>query len=177
MILCIIRPYSEKDFDDYANTLLETWPCNNVKEARENASIAAKKARENQNVELWVAEVEGKAVGFILLEYTRVWGHRGESFDQEAVCIDWLDVHPGFQERRIAGQLLSKAQERGRARGLRLLFMHTSVKNLAMINFASKNGFKFEKYLKDFWGEGSGNAFLLTKEIAACANREGFEKE
>lgn len=61
----------------------------------------------------------------------------------------------------------AKAEERGRARGLRLLFMHTSVQNLAMINFASTNCFKFEKYLKEFWGEGSGDAFLLTKEIAA----------
>lgn len=37
-----------------------------------------------------------------------------------------------------------------------------------MINFASKNGFKFEKYLKEFWGEESGDAFLLTKEITAA---------
>ena len=96
-------------------------------------------------MELWVAEVEGRAVGFILLEFTRVWGHRGEAFDEEAVCIDWLVVHPGFQGGGIAGKLLSKAEERGRARGLRLLFMHTNVKNLAMINFASKNCFKFEK--------------------------------
>lgn len=164
---CILRPYSEKDFDDYAKTLLETWPCDNMKETRLNASLAVKRTKENKNVELWVAEVDGRAVGFVLIEFTRFWSHRGEAFDQEAVYIDWLDVHPSFQGRGIAKQLLSKAEEIGRGRGFRLLFMHTNVQNLAMINFASKNCFKFEKYLKEFWGKGSGDAFLLTKEIAA----------
>ena len=45
---CVLRPYLEKDFDDYAKTLLETWPCENIEEASGNASLAAKKARENK---------------------------------------------------------------------------------------------------------------------------------
>jgi len=32
------------------------------------------------------------------------------------------------------------------------------------VNFASKNGFKFAKHLKEFWGEGTGDAFLLVKD-------------
>jgi len=34
-----------------------------------------------------------------------------------------------------------------------------------MINFASKNGFKFARHLEEFWGRGAGEAFLLTKVV------------
>jgi len=112
-----------------------------------------------------VADVEGRAVGFMLMGFTKVWGHKGEAFEQEAVGIDWFDVHPDFQDKGVGRELLRKAEERGRENGIRLLFMHTAVKNLSMINFASKNGFKFAKYLEEFWRKGTGDAFLLVKEL------------
>jgi len=127
--------------------------------------MAVKRVKDNTKSEIWVAEVEGRAVGFMLLEFTKVWGHKGEAFEEEAVGIDWFDVHPGFQRKGIGKELLRKAEDRGRERGLRLLFTHTSVRNLAMINFASRNGFKFDKYLEEFWGKGTGDAFLLVKEL------------
>jgi len=119
----------------------------------------------NKKEKIWVAEVAGKAVGFILIGFTKVWGHKGESFENEAVGVDWFDVHPDYQRKGIARELLRKAEERGRENRLHQLFMHTSVKNLAMINFASKNGLKFARYLEEFWGKGIGDAFLLTKDL------------
>ena len=160
----VIRSYSDRDFDDYANTILKTWPCEDIREARENVTAAVKRMKEGKE-ELWVAEMDGKAAGFISLEFTTVWGHKGEAFEEEAVGIDWFDVSPAFQGRGIGRELLLWAEQKGRERGLRLLFMHTSVKNLGMINFASKNGFRFSEYLRDFWGEGTGDAFLLTKRL------------
>jgi ribosomal protein S18 acetylase RimI-like enzyme len=153
------------DFDDYADTLLKTWPCENIAEARKSVAMAVKRTRENENEELWTVEVEGRAVGFMLLEFTKIWGHTGEAFEEASLCIDWFDIHPDFQGRGIGRELLQKAEDRGRRKGLKLLFMHTSVHNLAMVNFASRNGFRFDKYLKDFWGEGTGDAFLLTKRL------------
>jgi len=127
--------------------------------------MAVKRVKDSENEEIWVAEVEGGAVGFILLGFTKVWGHMGEAFDEEAVGVNWFDVHPDFQNRGIGGALLRKAEERGREKGLHKVFMHTSVKNLSMINFASRNGFTFAKYLTEFWGQGTGDAFLLVKEL------------
>jgi len=69
-----------------------------------------------------------------------------------------------FNAKELVGNCF-EGQRRGKERGLHRLFMHTSVKNLAMINFASKNGFKFIKYIEEFWGEGTGDAFLLVKEL------------
>jgi len=106
-----------------------------------------------------VAEIDGRAVGFMLLVFTKVWGHKGETFEEEAVGIDWLDVHRDFQRKGISGQMLRKREKRPNH-----LFMHVAVKNLAMINFASKNGFKFAKYSEEFWGKGTDDAFLLIKE-------------
>jgi ribosomal protein S18 acetylase RimI-like enzyme len=127
-------------------------------------AAVVKRAKEGKE-ELWVAEAEGRAVGFMSIEFTKIWGHAGEAFDEKAVGIDWLDVSPDFQRKGVGSELLLKAEERGKERGLGLLFMHTSVENRGMINFASKNGFEFSEHLKDFWGEGTGDAFLLTKRL------------
>jgi ribosomal protein S18 acetylase RimI-like enzyme len=161
----LIRPYTDADFEPYAETLLRTWPLDNIEDARETVTKAVERVKTNGKEEIWVAEFEGKPAGFILLDFTKIWGHEGESFENEAVCIDWFDVNPEFQRKGIAKELLLKAEERGNDRGLHQVFMHTSVDNLPMINFASKNGFRFEKYLKGFMGNGTGDAFLLIKEL------------
>jgi len=163
MVLSKIRPYSDRDFDDYAETLLRTWPCESVQEARDNVAIALGRTREGE--ELWVAEVDGRAVGFMLLEFTRIWGHKGEVFEGKACCIDWFDVNPESQRKGIGKELLQWAEARAKERGLHRLFAHTAVTNLAMVNFASKNGFKFAKHLEEFWGKGTGDAFLLVKDL------------
>jgi len=160
-----VRPFSHRDLDDYADTLLRTWPCEDIEEARKNVAMAVKRTKDDKNSEIWVAEIDGRAVGFMLLAFSKVWGHKGETFEEEAVSIDWLDVNPDFQPKGISGQLLRKAQERGREKRINRLFMHAVVKNLAMINFASKNGLKFAKNLEEFWGKGTDDAFLLTKEL------------
>ena len=162
---CVVRPYLEKDFEDYANTLLKTWPCENLQEARQNVTMAVNRTRANVNEEIWAAEVEGKAVGFMLLGFTKVWGHKDEAFNNEAVGIDWFDVHPDFQRKGIGNRLLRKAEERAKDKKLSSIFMHTSTRNLEMINFASRNSFRFVKYLKEFWGKGTEDAFLLVKEL------------
>ncbi len=127
--------------------------------------MAVNRTRAKENEEIWVAEVEGKAVGFMLLGVTKVWGHKGEAFKSEAVGIDWFDVHPDFQRKGIGNRLLRKAEERAIDKKLSHIFMHTSTRNLEMINFASKNGFSFVKYFKEFWGKGTEDAFLLVKEL------------
>ena len=161
----MIRPYKDTDFDDYAETLLRTWPCDDIQEARNNVEQAIKRVETNKNEEIWVAEVDGKAVGFILMGFTRVWGRKGESFEEEAVGIDWFDANPDYQGKSISTKLLHKAEEKAREKGLHTLFMHTSTRNLAIINFAARNGFKFQMYLDEFWGKGTDDAFLLVKEI------------
>jgi ribosomal protein S18 acetylase RimI-like enzyme len=155
----------DKDFEIYAKTLLKTWPCEDIQEARQNVTMAVSRIKESEDEEIWVGEVEGKAVGFMLLEFTKVWGHKGETFNDEAAGIDWFDVHPDFQRRGVGSHMLRKAEERAKENRLSRLFMHASTKNLKMINFASRNGFRFARYLKEFWGKETDDAFLLVKDL------------
>jgi len=173
LISCTIRPYSDKDFDDYAGTLVRTWPCEDIHEARQNVEMATRRVKVSKNEEIWVAELDGRAIGFVLFAFSAIWGQHGEAFDEEAVGIDWFDVHPDFQRKGIGRRLLQKAEERGRERGLRLIFLHTSTHNLVMMNFASKNGFRFEKFLKEFWSKGTEDAYLLVKRLRTCSSDIG----
>jgi ribosomal protein S18 acetylase RimI-like enzyme len=127
--------------------------------------MAVNRVKKSKDEEIWVAEVEGKAVGFMLLGFTKVWGHKGEAFNDKTLGIDWFDVHPDFQRKGIGSCLLRKAEEIAKEKKISCLFMHTSTQNLKMINFASKNGFKYVKYLKEFWGNGTEDAFLLIKDL------------
>ncbi|MGQ9513735.1 MAG: hypothetical protein ACUVTL_01565 [Thermoproteota archaeon] len=47
MVRCVVRPYVEGYFDDYAETLLRTWPCEHVHEARNEVALALKQAGED----------------------------------------------------------------------------------------------------------------------------------
>ncbi|MGQ9513736.1 MAG: hypothetical protein ACUVTL_01570 [Thermoproteota archaeon] len=40
-------------------------------------------------------------------------GRGGEAFEEEGICIDWLDVHPNFQCKGIEKALLQKAEAMG----------------------------------------------------------------
>lgn len=161
----VVRQYKDGDLEDYANVLVRTWPLDNVQEARESIQKEVNKTKTDKKNEIWVAEIGGRAVGFITIAFTRFWGNSGESFGNEGVGIDWFDVNPDFQRKGIGKNLIRKTEERGREMKLSMIFMNTSVKNLSAINFASVNGFRFEKYVEDFWGKGTGDAFLLVKDL------------
>jgi len=159
-----IRPYLDRDFDDYAQTLLRTLPCKNMNEARENVEIILKRVKERE--ELWVAVLDEQAVGFALLDFTSVWGRNGESYEDEGVCVDWLDVHPAFQRKGIGLALIRKAEERGRERLLSRIFMHTSVDNAAMLCLSEKSAFSVARRLVLRWGDTDKDGVLLEKELS-----------
>jgi len=160
-----IRLFADRDFEDYAETLMRTWPCDDIEEARESVGIGVERARDSPDEEIWVAETGGRAVGFMILGFTKVWGNEGESFEETGVCVHWFDVHPEYQRRGIGQGLLNKARKRGRENRLGCIFMHTAVDNLPMVNLAAKNAFRFERLLKGFYKEGTSDAFLLVKGL------------
>ena len=160
-----VRRFSKRDFDDYAETLLRSWPCDDIEEARENVHMAVEQAERGEEYELWVAEFDRRAKGFMLLEFTRTWGRKGESFREKAAGINWLDVHPDSGRRGLGTSLVRKAVLRAKAKSLRRVFMHTAVTNLRAIYFATRNGFTLRRHLREFWGKGTADAFLLVLEV------------
>ena len=160
----IIRRFVERDTDDYASTLLRTLPCESIEEARDDVNIVL--GRVDGGEELWVAELDGHAVGFALLEFTRFWGDESEAFQEEGICIDWLDVHPNFQRLGVGKALLSKTEERAREKGLQRVFMHTFVDNDPMLRFSEKTGFRLTRRMKLRWKDGARDGFLMEKILA-----------
>jgi len=51
---CTIRPYVDKDFDGYAETLLKTFPCEDIREARQNVRMAVERIKENEKRSGWL---------------------------------------------------------------------------------------------------------------------------
>jgi ribosomal protein S18 acetylase RimI-like enzyme len=135
-----IRRYEERDFRTYVGTLEKTTSWGDEAEAE----LAARIEKMTEKDEIWVAEVDAKAVGFMILTPN----------DDGTLEIDWLDVHPEFQRRKVATHLVAKAPEVARAKEIKALSVHTSVENKKMLAFLKRNGFGVFKRIPDFYGKG-----------------------
>lgn len=135
-----IRRYEERDFGAYVDTLEKTTSWGDDAEEE----LAARIQKMTDKDEIWVAEADGKAVGFMILTPN----------DDGTLEIDWLDVYPDFQRRGIATNLVAKAEEIAEARKAGALSVHTWMENTKMLAFLKKNGFELSKTIVDFYGEG-----------------------
>lgn len=145
-----IRQYRKTDYDDYAQTLLLTLPCDDLDEAKENVDVLLVRASKD-NGELWVAESGKKSVGFMLLAFDEKEGF---------VEIDWLDIHPQHKKQSIGTNLVLKAESRARVRNCLTLGITTTSSNVGMQNFATQRGFEEFERIKEFWGEGTVDAVI-----------------
>jgi len=135
-----IRRYEERDFKAYVSTLEKTTSWRD--EAEEE--LAARIQKMTEKDEIWVAETDAKAVGFMILTLN----------DDGTLEIDWLDVHPEFQRKGVATNLVEKAEGIAKTRKVEALSVHTSVENTKMIAFLKMNGFTVFKRIPDFYGKG-----------------------
>jgi ribosomal protein S18 acetylase RimI-like enzyme len=147
--------YEESDSEDYARTLLLTLPCDDMNEARKNVQLIMERISKDLR-ELWVAEVNDRPAGFMLLEF--------EPLDKN-VEIDWFDIHPDNQRHGVGTLLVQKAEERAREAHYQTITLHTASSNEKMRNFAKKTGFEEIKQLPQFWGEGTEDAYLFSKSV------------
>ncbi len=157
------RRYEDDDFNDYVSVLERTWPL-----SREDAEETIRKRLESlseKNEQIWTAEIDRKAVGFMLI-YTENPPCPPEfGLEGEWLVIDWLDIHPSFQRKGLGTLLLKTAEQSARDKSISSIYLVTAANNEKMLNFSRKNGFTIRKSMRDFWGKGTGDAFLLTKHI------------
>jgi ribosomal protein S18 acetylase RimI-like enzyme len=145
-----IRRYEDRDFAEYASTLEKTTSWG--KEARDELGAMLAKANKEQ---IWVAEVDRRAVGFMILTLN----------DDDSLEVDWLDVHPSFQSMGVGTLLVKKAVKIAKARKMQALSVHTWPTNEKMINFSSKNGFEIFERITNFYGKRK-DAIRLKKRIS-----------
>jgi ribosomal protein S18 acetylase RimI-like enzyme len=103
---------------------------------------------------VWVAEVDSRGVGFMILVPNK----------DGSLEIDWLDVHPNFQGMGVGTSLVEKAIKIARSKKLQSLSVHTWENNKKMIGFSFKNGFEVFERIRDFYGKGR-DALRLKKRI------------
>ena len=136
-----IRRYEKRDFRAYVSTLEKTTNWGNKAEQE----LVARIQKMTEKDEIWVAEADAQAVGFMILSPN----------DDGTLEIDWLDVDPDFQRKAIATSLAAKAAEIAKAKNIEALSVHTSVENKNMIAFLKRNGFEVFERITDFYGEGN----------------------
>jgi ribosomal protein S18 acetylase RimI-like enzyme len=144
-----IRRYESRDFVDYVATLEKTtrWgrQARNELEARLEKSTGKDK--------IWVAEINARAVGFMIL----VPNNDG------SLEVDWLDVHPNFQRMGIGTLLIKKAARVAKAKKLQALSIHTRATNEKVISFSFRNGFEVFERIKHFYGKGKEAIHFLKR--------------
>jgi ribosomal protein S18 acetylase RimI-like enzyme len=145
-----IRPYENRDFNSYVQTLERTTELGNEAEQELRARIEKMTSEE----EIWVAETDKRPVGFMIL-----------SPNQDGTLeIDWLDVNPDFQRRGIATILVRKAERIAQTKKYQALSVHTYVENTKMIMFLTRSRFEVSDKIKNFYGEGK-DALRFKKSI------------
>lgn len=92
--------------------------------------------RSNDKVDVLVAKVHGRVVGFLAL-----W--RIEDYDEHTRSIG-ISVHPDYWGRGIATTLVKEIIELARIMGVKKIIIETLVENSAMRRVAEKTGFKVE---------------------------------
>lgn len=158
-----IRLYQDNDFKEYAAVLAQTWP----RAASDSEDIIRERLKtlDEKGEQIWVAEIRGKPSGFMLIYFENPPTPAELELEREWLVVDWLDVHPDFQRRGLGTLLLKKAEEVAKNRNVSFVYTVTSVDDEKMLGFSEKNHFKISKRIKDFWGAGTGDAFVLVKTV------------
>ena len=158
-----IRLYQDDDFKEYVAVLAQTWP--RVGSESEEIVRERLKTLDEKGEQIWVAETGGRPAGFMLIYFENPPTPAEMELEGEWLVVDWLDVHPDFQRKGLGTLLLKKAEEIAKNRNVSSIYTVTSIDDEKMLGFSEKNHFKKGKRIKDFWGAGTGDAFLLTKTV------------
>lgn len=103
----------------------------------------------------FVAEEEGTAVGFVLVERRgREWGH-----------VITLDVHPDHRRRGLGTALLGRAEQWLAAQGIERVRLETAVDNEAAIAFWHQSGYRQRRIVPRYYVDRI-DAYVMEKELA-----------
>ena len=120
----------------------------------EDLAVFFKAKNPNEEYKLFVAEENGKIVGFSRVHFYR--------WNKSAYAINLL-VESKYRRRGI-GTLLLKAMENfAKERGARVLMFDTAIDNIPALNLYFKNGFKICGYNSKLYEDKT--ALYLAKEL------------
>jgi ribosomal-protein-alanine N-acetyltransferase len=109
----------------------------------------------NEKCQFFVAEEEGKIVGFSRVHFYR--------WNKSAYVINLL-VDAGYRRRGIGSLLLRTMEEFARENGARVIMFDTAIDNIPALNLYFKNGFKICGYNEKLYDDAK-TALYLAKDL------------
>lgn len=110
-----------------------------------------------EHVEIFVVEVEGKVVGYIMMEYP---GSEGWA---KIAYVSWIAVDPEHQRKGYGSKLIQAGEESARKRGMRRLYVEPTIKDDYAICFYIMNGLMPEGRRIGYYPDGSDSIMLGKK--------------
>lgn len=101
-----------------------------------------------------IAEANGKPIGFVLTAHRDVWGY-----------IVTIDVLARYRRFGAGSQLLSEAEQRLAAAGVREIALETATDNAPAIAFWQKHGYRTRGIKKHYY-PGGRDAYSMIKRLA-----------
>lgn len=149
MTKIIVRPFKSEDCHEVVE--LAVGP---LKQTRKDAEKVISWVPTVEHAEIFVAEVEGKIVGFIMMEYPggEKWARIG--------YISWIAVHPEHQRKGYGSKLIQAGEESARKRGMRRLYVASSIKDDYAICFYITNGLLPEGRRISYYPNGEDSIIL-----------------
>ncbi len=145
----VVRPYGRKDYERVVELAVDP-----LGQERETAKSVISWASESKDADIFVAEVDDKIRGFVMMEYSAAerWAKIG--------YIGWIAVSRDFQRRGIGTQLVQAGEEKARKRGMRRLYVEPTIKDDYAICFYIMNGLMPEGRRMGYYPDGSDSIVL-----------------
>ncbi|MCW4020098.1 MAG: GNAT family N-acetyltransferase [Candidatus Bathyarchaeota archaeon] len=148
----IVRPYNDCDYRHVVELAVDP-----LTQSREGAEKTISWASKSEDADVFVADLEGEIVGFIMMEYSKSerWAKIG--------YIGWIAVHPEHQRKGYGSKLIEAGEESARKMGMRRLYVEPTIKDDYAICFYIMNGLMPEGRRIGYYPDGSDSIILGKK--------------
>ena len=148
----VVRNYCTEDLEDIKEILSEypsptgrVWSEEMVEEMMSDALKA-------QPDGVFVAEIDGKVVGFTIVMY-RDW--------LNIAYLDYIQVKTNQIDKGIGHRLMEKCINWAREKDARIIYTETGKNNERAIKFYQRHGFKITGYIPDYYQKGLDAVILV----------------
>ena len=149
----VVRPYRDEDYKPVVE--LTVGP---LRQSRKDAEEVISWVPTVRHAEIFVAEVEEKVVGYIMMEYP------GSEKWAKIAYISWIAVDPEYQRKGYGSKLIQAGEESARNRGMRRLYVEPTIKDDYAICFYIMNGLMPEGRRISYYPDGS-DSIVLGKQL------------
>ena len=145
----LLRSYRSSDLDTLYQIDRDCFPPAVSYSRRELADFII-----NQKSQTWVAEEDGKIIGFLVADHQR----------PRVSHVITIDVAAEWRRQGVGTVLMDAAEAAARDIGSRLIYLETSAQNIPAQRFYLKRGYETYKVVPRYYGNGD-TAWVMVKYL------------